>query len=248
MNALEAQLDYCLGQDVPGPGKTIDVAPGVKWARMQLPFALNHINVWLLRDEIAGNGGEAPRQGWTIVDCGIGNDATHASWETIFANTTEMRFTISDARVGGGPDVAWVTCTENILSQVQGRVSVTSLLATNIFERALNGVRQLTQYNPANRIPASLQARVLELCGGLEELLQQWERSRGSLSLQDSFHARHIAISYLAEAHYPGDYDVGLGVTRFGNSSFDIGCGRTLPSSLRGGRWGCGRRLCPRRS
>ena len=86
MNALEAQLDYCLGQDVPAPGKTIDVAPGVKWARMQLPFALNHINVWLLRDEVAGNGGEAPRQGWSIVDCGIGNDATHASWEEIFAS------------------------------------------------------------------------------------------------------------------------------------------------------------------
>jgi acyl-CoA thioester hydrolase len=33
-----------------------------------------------------------------------------------------------------------------------------------------------------------------------------------------------IRISYLAEAHYPGDYDVGLGVTRFGNTSFDIGC------------------------
>jgi acyl-CoA thioester hydrolase len=34
-----------------------------------------------------------------------------------------------------------------------------------------------------------------------------------------------IRINYLAEAHYPGDYDVGLGVSRFGNTSFDIGCG-----------------------
>ena len=37
-----------------------------------------------------------------------------------------------------------------------------------------------------------------------------------------------IRISYLAEAHYPGDYDVGLGATRFGNTSFDIGCGLFL--------------------
>ena len=37
-----------------------------------------------------------------------------------------------------------------------------------------------------------------------------------------------IRISYLAEAHYPGEYDVGLGVTRFGNTSFDIGCGLFL--------------------
>jgi hypothetical protein len=66
--------------------------------------------------------------------------------------------------------------------------------------RALHGVRQLTQHNPGNRLPASLQGRVLELCKALEGLLQQWERSRGTLSLQDGFHARHIAISYLPEA------------------------------------------------
>lgn len=66
--------------------------------------------------------------------------------------------------------------------------------------RALAGVRGLTQFNPDNRIPASLQARVLELCKAMEGLLAQWERSRGQLSLQDSFNARHIAITYLPEA------------------------------------------------
>jgi hypothetical protein len=72
--------------------------------------------------------------------------------------------------------------------------------AREAMERALGGVRRLTEYNPESRIPASLQARVLELCRSLEGLLQQWERSRGTLSLQDSFHARHIAISYLPDA------------------------------------------------
>jgi hypothetical protein len=67
-------------------------------------------------------------------------------------------------------------------------------------ETALAGVRKLTEYNPENRIPGSLQTRVLDLCKALEELLHQWERSKGQLSLQDSFHARHIAISYLPEA------------------------------------------------
>ncbi|MBC7938574.1 MAG: hypothetical protein H7Z19_02230 [Chitinophagaceae bacterium] len=72
--------------------------------------------------------------------------------------------------------------------------------ARQAMERALNGVRRLTEYNPENRIPASLQARVLALCQALDGLLQQWERSKGNLSLQDSFHARHIAISYLPDA------------------------------------------------
>lgn len=66
--------------------------------------------------------------------------------------------------------------------------------------RALRGVRGLVQFNPDNRLPASLQAKVLELCSALEQLLAQWERSKGALSLQEGFYARHIAISYLPDA------------------------------------------------
>jgi hypothetical protein len=65
---------------------------------------------------------------------------------------------------------------------------------------ALHAVRQLVDYNPQGRLPASLQARVLALCQQLEALLEQWERSKGQLSLEESFHARHIALSYLPDA------------------------------------------------
>jgi len=63
----------------PAPGETLQVAPGVHWLRMPLPFALDHINLWLLEDELDGNAG------WTFIDCGIGDDATRALWERIFA-------------------------------------------------------------------------------------------------------------------------------------------------------------------
>jgi ketosteroid isomerase-like protein len=76
--------------------------------------------------------------GWPLI---VGWEDVRRSWATIFANTTEMRFTIGDARVAGGPELAWVTCTENILADVQGRVSVTSVLATNLFERTPEGWR-----------------------------------------------------------------------------------------------------------
>ncbi len=89
MNALEDQLDYCLGTTAPALGEAFDVAPGIKWVRMQLPFALNHVNLWLLRDELPGEGGSATRQGWTIVDCGIDNDATRAAWAQVFATALE---------------------------------------------------------------------------------------------------------------------------------------------------------------
>ena len=84
MNALEMQLDYPLGDALPAIGTTLEVAPGVRWLRMPLPFQLDHINLWLLRDVF--DAGDGPREGWTIVDCGIANDTTRAAWEHIFAN------------------------------------------------------------------------------------------------------------------------------------------------------------------
>ncbi len=84
MNALEQQLTYTFGDQLPAPGGAIEVAPGVKWLRMSLPFALDHINLWLLRDEQDGPAGR--RQGWTVVDCCITHDVSKAQWEQVFAN------------------------------------------------------------------------------------------------------------------------------------------------------------------
>jgi hypothetical protein len=72
--------------------------------------------------------------------------------------------------------------------------------ARTAMTQALNGVRQLVQLNPDNRLPATLQAKVVALCDQLHSLLTQWERSKGQLSLEESFHARHIALSYLPDA------------------------------------------------
>src|SRR6185369_3954771 len=69
-----AVLDYPLAAP-PAPGTTLVVAPSVHWLRMPLPFALDHINLWLLE--------EGP--GWTVVDAGYAMPETRALWEQIFA-------------------------------------------------------------------------------------------------------------------------------------------------------------------
>jgi glyoxylase-like metal-dependent hydrolase (beta-lactamase superfamily II) len=74
------KIHYPLGEQMPSSGELLEVAPGVNWVRMRLPFALNHINLWLIRDHFQG------KDGWTIVDCGITNEETMASWDAIFAN------------------------------------------------------------------------------------------------------------------------------------------------------------------
>ncbi|RZA14561.1 MAG: MBL fold metallo-hydrolase, partial [Lysobacteraceae bacterium] len=83
MNALEQELDYPWGDTLPSPGDSLELAPGVRWIRMALPFALDHINLWLLRDTLDG------REGWTVVDCCIARDEARAQWEAIFATQLE---------------------------------------------------------------------------------------------------------------------------------------------------------------
>ncbi|MBI3499118.1 MAG: MBL fold metallo-hydrolase [Proteobacteria bacterium] len=56
---------------------------------MPLPFALNHINLWLLEDG----------EGWTIVDCGLASEETKAYWQRLF-----------ETKLGGRP-VGRVICT-----------------------------------------------------------------------------------------------------------------------------------------
>lgn len=83
MNHQEHQLSYPLQNALPEPGHSIEVANGVHWVRMPLPFALDHINLWLLRDRIDGV------DGWTIVDCGITRDEVKTRWESLFANVMQ---------------------------------------------------------------------------------------------------------------------------------------------------------------
>ena len=68
----------------PAPGAFIDIAPGIKWLRMPLPFALDHINLWLIEEPASE---DDPRDGWTLIDTGFGVEATRALWEQHFTTT-----------------------------------------------------------------------------------------------------------------------------------------------------------------
>ncbi|HVO15154.1 MAG TPA: MBL fold metallo-hydrolase [Alphaproteobacteria bacterium] len=68
-------------EGMPKPGEAMAVAPGVYWLRMPLPFALNHINLWLIEDD----GGVA------IVDTGINAPEVQAHWRTVIADVVAGR-------------------------------------------------------------------------------------------------------------------------------------------------------------
>lgn len=73
----------------PEPGSAAEVAPGVLWLRLPLPMALDHINVWALRDG----------EGWTVVDTGLRTPDSMAAWEAALAGPL------------GGLPVVRVVCT-----------------------------------------------------------------------------------------------------------------------------------------
>ena len=65
-------------EQTPDSGLTMPVAGGLHWLRMPLPFALSHINLWLLEES----------GGWTIVDTGVDTEDSRAVWASTFDRVT----------------------------------------------------------------------------------------------------------------------------------------------------------------
>jgi len=67
-------LDYPFAKP-PETGQIAEVAPGMLWVRIPLPFQLDHVNIFLVADD----------GGWAVIDTGIDNAATRAAWEALMA-------------------------------------------------------------------------------------------------------------------------------------------------------------------
>jgi glyoxylase-like metal-dependent hydrolase (beta-lactamase superfamily II) len=57
----------------PAPGTVIEVAPGILWTRLALPFRLDHVNIYFIDDG----------DGWALIDTGLGDRATQAAWQPL---------------------------------------------------------------------------------------------------------------------------------------------------------------------
>jgi glyoxylase-like metal-dependent hydrolase (beta-lactamase superfamily II) len=65
----------------PAPGETIEIAPGILWARLPLPFQLDHINLYFVEDG----------DGWAVVDAGIASQAARDAWDALIAGPLSGR-------------------------------------------------------------------------------------------------------------------------------------------------------------
>ncbi|MBL8349057.1 MAG: MBL fold metallo-hydrolase [Burkholderiaceae bacterium] len=85
-------LSYPCGEP-PAPGTVSEVAPGVLWLRMPLPFALNHINLWAVADA------DEQGPGWAIVDTGTKTPEVVAAWRQLIAADGPLAATPQGARI-----------------------------------------------------------------------------------------------------------------------------------------------------
>ncbi len=65
----------------PAPAAVIEVAPGILWTRLALPFLLDHVNIYFIDDG----------DGWALVDTGLGDRATQAAWQPLLAGLLRER-------------------------------------------------------------------------------------------------------------------------------------------------------------
>jgi glyoxylase-like metal-dependent hydrolase (beta-lactamase superfamily II) len=62
-----------ISQTPPLPGEWLEIAAGVFWSRVALPFRLNHVNVYLIDD------GDA----WNVIDTGIASNHAEETWSRL---------------------------------------------------------------------------------------------------------------------------------------------------------------------
>lgn len=65
----------------PAPGSTIEIAPGILWTQLKLPFRLNHVNIYFIDDGA----------GWALIDTGLGDAATLLAWEPLLDGLLRQR-------------------------------------------------------------------------------------------------------------------------------------------------------------
>jgi glyoxylase-like metal-dependent hydrolase (beta-lactamase superfamily II) len=75
MSSDYREMPALLFEDGPAISDAIEIAPGLFWARLPLPYAPFHVNTYLIEDH----------EGWIAVETGLNDAATHHAWDAILA-------------------------------------------------------------------------------------------------------------------------------------------------------------------
>ena len=175
MNDSPSRAVQAIADSPPQPGRACEVAPGVLWLRMPLPFALDHINLWLIEED----------DGYVLVDCGYGDAPTRAQWqrhfETTLANRPIRRIVVTHCHPDHLGNAAWLAahwgCT---VTMTQGEYLAAHALIAEIGGYGPADVQRLfAQHGMAAEHVAALAARGNRYRRGVPEAPHAFARMIG---------------------------------------------------------------------
>ena len=83
-------------ETVPEPGTRRRVAPGICWVRQPLPFALDHVNCWVIDGTDDPDAPPGPvGEDTVVVDTGVASDRTRALWREALDGGTPGRLLVT---------------------------------------------------------------------------------------------------------------------------------------------------------
>lgn len=150
-----AELVYPCGEP-PQAGHAVEVADGVLWVRSPLPMALDHINLWALRDG----------DGWTIVDTGLNFPSAREGWEAVL-----------EGPLGGRP-VRQVICTHMHPDHVGLAGWMTERFGAPLLMSRLEYITMRMLVSDTGPAPEEA-ARFYRSCGWSDAQIAQWRERYG---------------------------------------------------------------------
>ena len=125
-NPLAFTPDYPFGA-APAVGSVTEIAAGIQWVRLPLPFALNHINCWIF--------GEPDES--AIIDAGHYDDATKAIWQPEIARRRVSKILVTHYHPDHLGTAEWLqnqTAAVSFMSQEEFRIAAETRTMTDADE------------------------------------------------------------------------------------------------------------------
>ncbi len=128
------EITYPFDKLIPEGSTAMEVASGILWLRMPLPFVLNHVNLWMIRD---GNG-------WAVIDTGVTWEKARELWNEWLENYPLTRQIITHYHPDHVGLSGWLEQkTQAPLWMTQGEYLCALALANNVGNYSIDAMVEL---------------------------------------------------------------------------------------------------------
>jgi glyoxylase-like metal-dependent hydrolase (beta-lactamase superfamily II) len=200
-SALQATFPFT---ELPAIGTTLEVASGIRWLRMPLPFALDHINLWLLAD-----GAD-----WTAVDTGLATDVTKNAWRGILPTHHLNRLIVTHFHPDHLGLAAWLQqATGASLSMSQGEYQAAQLIHAQVGPFSLQAMLTFfARHGLHDTMLNALAERGNAFRLGVPEIPPSYHRLRDGECIQVDGREWRVIVGYGHAPEHASLYCAALGV------------------------------------